>query len=67
MQYEQNPAGNRRLVQWRVQWLIEHLSFYIHLIAKPETVVRHIRETRNEKEIENDIHTTDIDTKLFLR
>ena len=30
-------------------------------------VVRHIRETRNEKEIENDIPTTDIDTKLFLR
>jgi hypothetical protein len=29
-------------------------------------VVRHIRETRNEQEIENDLHTTDIDTELFL-
>lgn len=32
----------------------------------PETIVRHIRETRNEQEIENDLHTTDIDTELFL-
>ena len=35
--------------------------------AKPENVVRHIRETRNEQEIENDLHTTDIDPKLLLR
>jgi uncharacterized delta-60 repeat protein len=28
--------------------------------------VRHIRETRNEQEIENDLHTTDIDNKILL-
>ncbi len=37
-----------------------HRNFRIYLI------MRHIRETRNEQEIENDLHTTDIDTKLFL-
>jgi hypothetical protein len=69
---------NRRLAQWRMTWLIEHstshqllykiedLCFDCPTFGKPKNVVLHIRETRNEQEIQNDLHTTDIDTELFL-
>jgi len=40
MTKEGNTAGNRRLAQWRVQWLIEHSTSYQHLWFIDSLVLR---------------------------
>jgi hypothetical protein len=52
---------------WLIKVWFSASTFVVKIatFAKPENVVRHIIETRNEQEIE--LHTTYFDTELLLR
>ncbi|WP_168199374.1 hypothetical protein [Pedobacter aquae] len=39
-QWTRTPAGNRRLAQWRVTWLIEHSTSHQHLWCIDSFVLR---------------------------
>jgi len=46
---DRTPAGNRRLAQWRDQWLIEHSTSQQHLLCIDNFVLRNRQQKHTAK------------------